>query len=299
MVYNSFSLNQLEKYGWKKGDGLGATGSGIKDAIKPKLKFDSHGLGHNIADELCDTWWRNSYDNALESIDITEKNDHVKMAFKDNKPIKTPSLYANFVKTATLENDGIEQLNDGVADQSRKQENVLPTISDDELFKMCSGRTAHKGARHGLGASGKLARLEMQENNLKVIGSGLNEEVVSRIKKRKKRKSIVLENDIPLNIDSKIPKLYKDKPVDELEKTLPEFSTVDINVKKAKKKKHKRQSSCADKSVQDSVEVIPVQSITGTVDFKEENTLLSNELIQKKKKSKKLKKTKEQKENNK
>ena len=36
-------------------------------------------------------------------------------------------------------------------------------FTDDQLFKICGGRTAHKGARHGLKANGKLARIAQQE----------------------------------------------------------------------------------------------------------------------------------------
>ncbi|NXI72829.1 GPTC4 protein, partial [Anseranas semipalmata] len=36
-------------------------------------------------------------------------------------------------------------------------------LTDEELVRACGGRTAHKGARHGLTMSAKLARLEEQE----------------------------------------------------------------------------------------------------------------------------------------
>ncbi|NXT46463.1 GPTC4 protein, partial [Pluvianellus socialis] len=36
-------------------------------------------------------------------------------------------------------------------------------LTDGELMQACGGRTAHKGARHGLTMSAKLARLEEQE----------------------------------------------------------------------------------------------------------------------------------------
>ncbi|NXG25815.1 GPTC4 protein, partial [Grallaria varia] len=36
-------------------------------------------------------------------------------------------------------------------------------LTDEELVQACGGRTAHKGARHGLTMSAKLARLEEQE----------------------------------------------------------------------------------------------------------------------------------------
>ncbi|KAJ1218918.1 hypothetical protein NDU88_006489 [Pleurodeles waltl] len=36
-------------------------------------------------------------------------------------------------------------------------------MTDEEIVRACGGRTAHKGARHGLTMSAKLARLEEQE----------------------------------------------------------------------------------------------------------------------------------------
>ncbi|NXF83105.1 GPTC4 protein, partial [Sclerurus mexicanus] len=40
---------------------------------------------------------------------------------------------------------------------------VSHRLTDEELMQACGGRTAHKGARHGLTMSAKLARLEEQE----------------------------------------------------------------------------------------------------------------------------------------
>ncbi|NWX10811.1 GPTC4 protein, partial [Caloenas nicobarica] len=40
---------------------------------------------------------------------------------------------------------------------------VSHRLTDEELMRACGGRTAHKGARHGLTMSAKLARLEEQE----------------------------------------------------------------------------------------------------------------------------------------
>jgi len=37
----------MEGKGWASGEGLGRHGQGIVDAIKPKLKFDQAGMGHN------------------------------------------------------------------------------------------------------------------------------------------------------------------------------------------------------------------------------------------------------------
>merc|ERR1712003_318427 len=40
-------------------------------------------------------------------------------------------------------------------------------LSEEELLRRCGGRTAHKGARHGLKASAKLERIERQEGVVK------------------------------------------------------------------------------------------------------------------------------------
>merc|ERR1711942_58037 len=40
-------------------------------------------------------------------------------------------------------------------------------LSEEELLRRCGGRTAHKGARHGLKASAKLERIERQEGSAK------------------------------------------------------------------------------------------------------------------------------------
>lgn len=41
---SSFAKNQLEKYGWKEGDGIGKTNQGISDPIKASYKFDNSGV---------------------------------------------------------------------------------------------------------------------------------------------------------------------------------------------------------------------------------------------------------------
>ena len=47
----------------------------------------------------------------------------------------------------------------------------LAGLSDAELFQACGGRTAHKGARHGLKLNGKLARLAEQEQSVAAASS--------------------------------------------------------------------------------------------------------------------------------
>uniref|UniRef100_A0A8D2NZ52 G patch domain-containing protein 4 n=1 Tax=Zosterops lateralis melanops TaxID=1220523 RepID=A0A8D2NZ52_ZOSLA len=77
-------------------------------------------------------------------------------------------LYGRFVKSATLTACGEESVTLPTSSESSEEEDKLDLssvrrLTDEELVQACGGRTAHKGARHGLTMSAKLARLEEQE----------------------------------------------------------------------------------------------------------------------------------------
>jgi len=48
-------------------------------------------------------------------------------------------------------------------DESDEKVGRIVEISDDALFKACGGMTGHKGARHGINMTAKLARIKQQE----------------------------------------------------------------------------------------------------------------------------------------
>ncbi|KAF1521334.1 G patch domain-containing protein 4, partial [Eudyptes sclateri] len=91
----------------------------------------------------------------------------------NKKPRKAASagsmLYGRFVKSATLTARGEESTKLPTGSESSEEEEEKLDLSsarrltDEELMRACGGRTAHKGARHGLTMSAKLARLEEQE----------------------------------------------------------------------------------------------------------------------------------------
>uniref|UniRef100_A0A674JZW1 G-patch domain-containing protein n=2 Tax=Terrapene triunguis TaxID=2587831 RepID=A0A674JZW1_9SAUR len=91
----------------------------------------------------------------------------------NKKPRKAPSarsmLYGRFVKAATLTAGGEEPTKQVSTSESSEDEeekldlSSVRKLTDEELVRACGGRTAHKGARHGLTMSAKLARLEEQE----------------------------------------------------------------------------------------------------------------------------------------
>ena len=45
------------KQGWSMGQGLGKESQGIAEPIKASLKFDTAGIGHDIAKQFTNNWW--------------------------------------------------------------------------------------------------------------------------------------------------------------------------------------------------------------------------------------------------
>lgn len=110
------------------------------------------------------------------------------------KDSNTSLQYGSFLKSATLlANVGTEQDIEGHVSTHDIEIKPIKVLSDEDLFKACNGRTAHKGARHGLTLSGKLHRIAEQEKFLleKMKGKQ-NKHEVFRETVTKKRKQIPL-----------------------------------------------------------------------------------------------------------
>ncbi|XP_076284899.1 uncharacterized protein LOC143211273 [Lasioglossum baleicum] len=166
-----FAKAQLLKYGWTEGKGLGKNESGITNALKPKLKFDSAGIGHK---EDWNEWWATSYNNAANNIMVEPQSQGVSISVPKESKNDLPKhlsrnqfSYGNFLKTSTLLNGTLmQEHNSNLPKIEKNEQDVKPVVlTDEELFKVCGGRTAHKGARHGLKLNGKLKRIEEQERN--------------------------------------------------------------------------------------------------------------------------------------
>ncbi|XP_014606656.1 PREDICTED: G patch domain-containing protein 4 [Polistes canadensis] len=174
---SNFAKEQLLKYGWTEGKGLGKNENGIAEALRPKLKFNSEGLGYNSSSST--EWWQTAFDNASRNIVINKQNDEISFSVvnKNSTADKAAEIMlkskesrqkmynnsrklemTNFIKPLTLKK----------IEKERKEEasKKISILTDDELFKACGGRTGHKGARHGLTMSGKLERIHQQEKRL-------------------------------------------------------------------------------------------------------------------------------------
>lgn len=271
-----FARKILGKYGWKDGDGLGKNNTGIAKPLRATLKFDNAGFGTNAATtDFNNHWWERVFNDAAKNVDVKNDGDKIRMDLKDNengveistkgyslKKLKkakasrelvediSQSTYDNFLQAATLTNLGGEVENPNRIDISDIEVSQVKVLSDEELFKACGGRTAHKGARHGLKLSGKLARLEQQEKELlakmmaKQNGNETQENKINNQEKQKKKKKLkhaVCERtsectDTNLDSEGIIPQLVEE----DIKENDCEFQE-NIKTKKYKKAKRKRE----------------------------------------------------------
>uniref|UniRef100_S4RY02 G patch domain-containing protein 4 n=1 Tax=Petromyzon marinus TaxID=7757 RepID=S4RY02_PETMA len=277
-----FAEAQMLKHGWTReaGKGLGRFENGRAEAVKVKVKHDTAGIGHDMAEQFTFHWWDHVFNKAAASIEVegTEegakvmgnRSDGAEEPISNRKPRKahlstTHALYGNFVKAATLtsgeevrdEKESSEVETSSSEDEDAKLDLSSTTrMTDEQLLRACGGRTAHKGARHGVNMSAKLARLAQQEREfLSRWGGGggsaradhnnevAEEEVVvvdrsERKKKKKKNKKRARERQ-----DGE----RRGSPAGETNEPKPERSSEEKSVarsdersaKTAKKRKHK------------------------------------------------------------
>jgi len=256
-----FAWALMQQQGWKQGDGLGARKQGMKDAIKPKLKFDHSGMGHNRKEEFEFHWWDHVFNSAAKGISVDETKGEVTVEFKtDKSEVSTKKLrrkmqkeirsklYSHFVKAATLRGgDMVEEkheecLVEEVKDMSR-------TLSDDELVKACGGRTAHKGARHGQRMTAKLQRVADAEKLYleQLLKRNQEKEAVKKAGKNgginpgKEVKDAVALKDVVVVTDAK----------DAVERCKDASDPIDPAVSKKKKKKKSKHKDTAEAVVEE------------------------------------------------
>ncbi|XP_061299827.1 G patch domain-containing protein 4 [Pezoporus flaviventris] len=175
-----FAERQLRRHGWRRGQGLGRQEHGIAEPIRVKVKCGTAGVGHDASEPFSFHWWDHVFNQAAANIAVEAGQDGISLKalskqgvrISNRKPHKasgTPSLlYGRFVKSATLTAHGEEPAGSASSEEEEEEEEELDLssarrLTDEELMRVCGGRTAHKGARHGLTMSAKLARLEEQE----------------------------------------------------------------------------------------------------------------------------------------
>lgn len=146
------------------------------------FQFDNAGLGDKGPVKE-DHWWERVFNEASTNVNVQKSKSGVvevdlhdkdgveitnkSYSMKKLKESKGTLQYGSFLKSATLlANVGKEEEIEGHLSTGDIEIKPIKVISDEDLFKACGGRTAHKGARHGLNLSGKLKRIAEQERIL-------------------------------------------------------------------------------------------------------------------------------------
>merc|ERR1712192_75945 len=273
--------------GWSEGVGLGRHGQGITDAIKPKLKFDQSGIGHNKAEEFEFQWWDHAFNKAAKSVKVEEGQDgQVKVDFNSSKDeLSTKKirrkaekamkkevkakLYSNFVKSGPLTGGKMEEAGEGDSGfVEDKDLSLLRTLTDDELVKACGGRTAHKGGRHGHKMNAKLARIEAAEAEY-MLNHKSKEDAAAALAESKACARLAEEVEDLTEVKKKKKKQKKEKNSDDgsieilkVEDTSEVVAamTAELNpesaIKKKKSKKRRREDNIENEEPQEEAVVI-------------------------------------------
>jgi len=260
-VGTEFAYSHMSGLGWSQGKGLGKHGQGIVDAIKPKLKFDSTGVGHNRAEEFEFHWWDHVFNKAAKNIKVDEddsgevrvemnldKSDlsTKKMRKKARKEMRN-KLYSNFVSAGTLTGGKMTSEEPDEEMEVTKDLSKIKELTDEQLVAACNGLTAHKGGRHGLNMKAKLDRIAEAEREFMLkYGGGagetksntvVEEEIVTKKSKKKRKAEAVVEEEIHSEKKSKKKKKKLKEEIEDAQCT--EVPDIQDEVKKKKKKKNK------------------------------------------------------------
>lgn len=219
-------------------------------------------MGHDVGEQFTNNWWEKLFNNAAENINVESDNNEVKMKLKSKESIeittkgysirdlkKNSNLeYGSFLKTSKITGNNVEHYD--TPSRSEYKSN-FQSLTDEELFAACGGRTAHKGARHGLKLSGKLSRIEKQEKMLL----------------KKMRKVSLSDNEADKNVaEKKLKKLKKHKD-ETKEKYIPIMEdSMESTSSNGLKKKKKRKSV----SFSETVTVTPIYTVDLDTSFESE-----------------------------
>ncbi|KAL6770105.1 hypothetical protein ACKKBG_A33620 [Auxenochlorella protothecoides x Auxenochlorella symbiontica] len=141
--YGGYGERMLKTMGWDKGQGLGRTGEGIKEAIQVKKKEDSVGVGGRASWKWDDNWWERAYSESSAAIDAVKKDE-------DSSSSSSSSESEDDATTCVSRRN-----RDGTASSASAHELAL-------LDALTQGGSRLAAGRFG-GREGKMSRIRAQE----------------------------------------------------------------------------------------------------------------------------------------
>lgn len=139
-----FARSHLISLGWSEGGGLGRERQGTSTPLRAHLKFDTSGLGHDPAADLCDSWWSRAYDRAASRLvveststtttpagctvrSLTAAKDHRPRTVADRRSGRAKSgscCYGRFVRGGVLHKGRIRQIDSSHQPRTQSQTSV-------------------------------------------------------------------------------------------------------------------------------------------------------------------------------
>lgn len=134
---DSFAERLMKKQGWHEGQGLGKSQQGISAPIKASMKFDSAGVGYDIAQEFTNNWWDLAFKKAANRIQVEEDNEVAVVKSRPQQKAKREAknrLYSQFTKSATLA-DGQLIEEPSCKDGKDEPKETFKNCTNDEIFQ--------------------------------------------------------------------------------------------------------------------------------------------------------------------
>ncbi|KAI8142078.1 hypothetical protein BJV82DRAFT_617091 [Fennellomyces sp. T-0311] len=122
---DSFAKTQLEKFGWKTGEGLGKEKHGNAKHITVKVKNDTKGVGKN-QQQWDFAWWDHLYNKSASSVTVEKEENEIRVATKkksDNRKSETGILSTYRPAAKAKESSPASSMSD-MADQANLMDSV-------------------------------------------------------------------------------------------------------------------------------------------------------------------------------
>ncbi|GBC03603.1 hypothetical protein RclHR1_05200014 [Rhizophagus clarus] len=127
---SDFAENQLKKYGWTKGQGLGKNAEGRKIPIVITKKNDTRGLGDNSVDWSFE-WWNKVYTKTLDNIKVSKTSEGEVKVSKIIKESIVPKNNMGIIST----NESLYSLTDSSSSTDQTFATTSSSLDNESMHK--------------------------------------------------------------------------------------------------------------------------------------------------------------------